>query len=213
MIRAILDGRKTQTRRALKRPFLDVLPLNDGPGWIGLIQRGSPGTKAKGQAFRCRYGVPGDHLWVRETWQRVWERRDGQRFTEPDPNAHYVRSWYEYAATSDEPPPSWRPSIHMPRAASRLSLKVTQVRAERLQDISEADAIAEGVEPVGDAWKSYEIIHTGRHRGKPNPHAAVPNRSPVTSYRELWEAVNGPGSWDANPMVWAVSFERVKEGG
>lgn len=106
----------------------------------------------------------------------------------------------------------------MPRRYSRLTLTVTDVRVERLQDCSEADAIAEGIErghhpDTGEScgWKSYEIIHSGRHKGQPNPHAIVPNKSPVTSYAELWDSINGPGAWEANPWVVAVSFD-VRQG-
>jgi hypothetical protein len=98
----------------------------------------------------------------------------------------------------------------MPRWASRLTLTVTDVRVERLQDCSEDDAIAEGIEPVLceplAGWRSYEVIHTGPHKGKAHPHSLVPNAEAVTSYRELWDSINGPGAWDANPWVTAISF-------
>jgi len=81
---------------------------------------------------------------------------------------------------------------------------------ERLQDISAEDAIAEGIERDGGGWKSYEIIHTGKHKGVRSPHAAIPNKSPLTSYRELWESLNGQGSWDLNPFVWVIQFKRIK---
>lgn len=88
----------------------------------------------------------------------------------------------------------WRPSIHMPRWASRITLEVTSVRVERLQDISEADALAEGVNAHQD------------HHGRPTTSIY----SPVQAYRDLWEQINGPGSWDANPWVWAVDFKRLE---
>ena len=97
----------------------------------------------------------------------------------------------------------------MPREAARIFLRVTEIRVERLQDISEEDAIAEGIKAEKGGFKSYEIIHSGPHKGKPNPHSYVPNREAVYSYEELWESINGEGSWDANPWVWVVKFERI----
>jgi hypothetical protein len=90
----------------------------------------------------------------------------------------------------------WKPSIHMPRAASRITLEITGVRVERLQDISGADALAEGI-----------TLHPN-HRNKPRDNIC----GPVQTYRDLWEKINGPGSWEANPWVWAVSFKRVEGG-
>ncbi len=101
-----------------------------------------------------------------------------------------------------------------PRWASRISLRVTEVRIEPLQDISEADAIAEGIErfwnsPPGHeteiSWKSYETCSDGT----PHPHALAPNKSPITSYKEIWISIHGKASWEANPAVAAISFERI----
>jgi hypothetical protein len=220
MVRALLDGRKTQTRRALRIQPLDVLPMNAGGHWIGLMSRD---PEPAGKLFRCKFGVPGDHLWVKETW-RVSAKNDDLpprdlpfdrgmtiMYSAGGSRAHDETGQYVNDGQYPLWPPSWagkqRPSIFMPRAASRLTLRITDVRCERLQDISEADAKAEGIEPEGDCWKSYEIIHEGRHKGTPNPHSVVPNRSPIVSYRELWESINGAESWDANPWVWAVTFE------
>lgn len=184
MVRAFLAGRKSQTRRVIKPQ-----PAGD---WA------VPGRSM------CPHGIPGDRIWVRETWANIalagytpvyFYRADGEGLPPRDDRATHS---------------TWRPSIFMPREASRITLEISQIRVERLNDISEADAAAEGIEPIGEAWRSYEIIHIGPHKGKPNPHSRVPNRSPVTSYRELWESLNGPESWTANPWVWVIQFARIE---
>lgn len=163
MVRAILDGTKTQTRRVVKnKPYT-------------------------GEPAKCPYGAAGDFLWIREKWQRL---RDAAG-----------RQIVEYCAgpflLDVETHKRWHPSIHMPRWASRITLEVTGVRVERLQDISESDAIAEGIERnvFNDEWSGYGQFHG----------AAL---TPKGSYRALWESINGPGSWDANPWVWVVEFTR-----
>lgn len=211
MVRAILAGTKTQTRRVVKPqpthphfggrlPFM-LVPDDEGED---LYLHSS----CLGAAIRCPYGAPGDRLWVREAWMDL----QGTGVEARDRNGKLTR--YAYAA--DTPPGSygdecrkdfglkWRPSIHMPRAASRITLEITGVRVERLQDISEADAVAEGVERVvvGDGWRHY--TDPASELAGPIPHASA-----LGSYRSLWESINGPGSWDANPWVWVVEFQRV----
>ncbi|GAA5117069.1 hypothetical protein JIN84_17980 [Luteolibacter yonseiensis] len=109
-----------------------------------------------------------------------------------------------------------RPSIYLPMSAWRIKLEITKVEIQRLQDISEVDAIAEGVEREGNGWKSYEMILTGPHKGKPHPHSIVPNNSPIHSYREIWDSINGTPrpnkpdiSWKANPWVWSIHFRKL----
>ena len=170
MVRAILAGTKTQTRRVVK-------PAHKA--WMD-----QPVTHQLGEWDKrpLPYGKPGDRLWVRETWQAVsGNDRARHIMTHPRPD----RGWLEYAATprDDEPAYKWRPSIHMPRWASRITLEVTGVRVERLQDISEADAISEGTPFPCGGW--------------------------VGGYQKLWESIHGPGSWDLNPWVWVVEFKRV----
>lgn len=204
MVRALLNGSKTQTRRVVKPQFAhDAIPCEMGAtnerghqitGHSGMWWNDEEGNHEK--AVRCPYGQPGGRLWVREThapqadcwgsWER-WTRGEGG----PGPIIHY--------AADDKKSPfieRWRPSIHMPRWASRITLEVTGVRVERLQDISVADALAEGVK-----------THPDHHR---KPRESI--YSPVQDYRDLWESINGPDSWDANPWVWAVSFKRVEGG-
>lgn len=191
MVRALLDGRKQQTRRILKpQPQMvqgkRIAPWEgDGVTLMRLLEQ---------TGKRCPYGQPGDRLWVRETWQAIDGNELALRImTEPHPS----RGWIEYAATvpeGHEPPPRWRPSIHMPRWASRITLEVTGVRVERLQDISTADALAEGVN-----------VHPDHHDKPPGS-----IYSPVQAYRDLWEGINGAGSWDANPWVFVIEFKRIK---
>jgi hypothetical protein len=190
---------KSQTRRM---NALEYFSANDPDNWRCARVRGGVAFMVYKNApqereAKCPYGKPGDLLWIRETFGEFVRR----------PGVPVYRADGENALGSSNP---WRPSIHMPRKYSRLTLKITEVRVQRLKEISEADAIAEGIErvddPRGTAWKSYEIIHEGRHKGKPSPHAAVPNRSPITSYCELWTAINGAGSWDMNPWIWALTF-------
>jgi hypothetical protein len=154
---------------------------------------------------RCTYGQPGDRLWVRETWQVVDGSERARRIvTDPSPS----RGWIEYAATvhpGHEPPPRWRPSIHMPRWASRILLEITAARVERLQDISGEDAVAEGIARDGDGYERFHV----------DPDAPLGQsftRNPVLAYRGLWEKINGVGTWDANPLVWVIEFKRVEGG-
>lgn len=212
MIRALLDGSKTQTRRVIKHKHLansDVFSFDAVRGeWeMGECHQGSA---AHTGWMRCPYGVPGERLWVRETWGL-------HRFTDitdwlhgPIKN-HDPRTFYDIAYRADyglgqlyvEPSndiSSWRPSIHMPRWASRITLKIRDIRIEKLNDISEADAIAEGVEKVGRAL----VTPTFRDYA-----GGTEWISPRRSYRSLWESINGIGSWDKNPFVWVIEFNKI----
>lgn len=199
MVRAILNGTKTQTRRVIKPQ----------PSFLGAMGDPSAPFKTLDAGLHCRitcpYSEPGDgRLWVRETWMDLLgtgiERRTGDHG--------------RYAYQADTPPGSygdearkdfglkWRPSIHMPRAASRLLLEVVGVRVERLQDISAADAIAEGIERSGAGWQRFHVDPDA-------PEGQSFTRNPVLAYRGVWEQINGAGSWDANPWVWVLEFRRA----
>ena len=186
-VQAILDGIKTQTRRVIK-PRDPWKPASDGsPAYVSvLMENGEWGWSFDG----CIYGIigrspyqPGDLLWVRETWGK-------------DDNGEYVYRT-NYGTTEDDSfPPSmfkWRPSIHMPEEAARLFLRVKDVRVERLQDISEDDARADGVRAYG------------------------PNNCSGTSARiafaELWDSLNAKRGlgWDTNPWVWVIEFKVVQK--
>ncbi len=153
MVRAILEGRKTQTRRVWKRPELRKADWEIGDSSIA-----------------CPYGEVGDRLWVRETWC-------GGQHGMP---VHYKASWTEH-----EYGPAWKPSIHMPRKYSRITLEITGVRVERVQDMSVEDAINEGI--------------------------GLSSVDPLGSFGQLWDSINakcGYG-WGVNPWVWVVEFKRV----
>lgn len=202
MVKAILDGRKTQTRRVIKArsKFDDIAdaiaihPDGSGKGWIAWLgaKAHSPEDTARlypgEDGFKCPYGQPGDRLWVRESF---WDcgSKDG----------------IYYHADSNLKP-DWgfklRPSIHMPRWASRITLEVTKVRVERLQDIRDTgpknDCTAEGIFHCGMPVPLYEEWY---YEGWTS--------SEKLMYKKLWESINGPGSWDANPWVWVVEFRRI----
>jgi len=198
MVRAVLAGTKTQTRRAVKHPLLKDLPriIDMGDGWWG----------NEGAQARCPYGQPGDRLWVREAWSHDAESLEQCRASAEDAMGGGAYGPY-YRATEVAPDTlSWKPSIHMPRWASRITLEVTDVRVERLQDISEADAKEEGIERTrrGDMWRTYRpdcVQHW-------NTDAELGHKMASSSYASLWESINGPESWAANPWVWVVEFKR-----
>ncbi len=188
MVRAILDGSKTQTRRIVK---LDI---------SGRISRGGRNWHLEDPNVvqACPYGQPGDRLWVRETFVQGYETdpvTDSLIMTDAAGNELPKTTWYR--ATDDitwadedgwETNVPWSPSIHMPRVASRIDRLIKSVRVERLHDISDADSIAEGVDRTNTSIAGY-----ARQR-----------------YMALWEATYGAGSWEANPWVWVIGFERIK---
>lgn len=190
MIRALLAGTKTQTRRILN-PQPNMLnggkPLNNGRGSYSI----------EGGWKRIPISA-GDRLWVRETWQ-------GLTFGDFRPTKHEPCE-VRYAATdpcadldAEARGYPWRPSIFMPRFASRLTLAVTDVRVERLKDISETDAIAEGA----DIAEGHRSQITGGPMVKVG---AGTYMSPIAWYHRLWNEINGAGAWDANPWVVAYTF-------
>lgn len=190
MVRALLDGSKTQTRRALRiQPpdwHLNVFAV----GREHYFHEGSaahPGKcwPAYAKGVSCPYGQPGDRLWVREAWRTVAEA-DTLPPRDLTP-AH--RIWYEADALSQPGAGRYRPPMFMPRWASRGLYEIISVRVERLQDISEADCIAEGC--------------TAKH-------TTDADWSARQAYAVLWESINGGGSWTANPWVWAIEFKVIK---
>jgi hypothetical protein len=239
MVRAILDGRKTQTRRVLMpQPPAEcgihymlgdeswLAPEDRKPlrhhweAWGGPLYEGRPeGHLCGSHTVKSPYGAPGDRLWVREAWRTTG---DGGRCDDMPPRdlqPHQV--WYEAdgPAPADECVGKYRPAMFMPRWASRLTLEVTGVRVERLQEIDWEDAIAEGIrDPRRAAWR------------------VDPVEGCVAKYRELWDSLNaarepkhigrrrkkgklvdrpmpepGPYAWDANPWVWVVEFRRLPD--
>lgn len=204
MVRAILDGRKTMTRRIVKWQGPKGFPhdfdkaFTDNPAGIKrlMVPYHHPDDDySDGAAWRHYppHGDPGDRLWVREThapqadcWAAWAHEMEGYN-AGPKPIIHY-------RADGGEPfIEKWRPSIHMPRWASRITLEITGVRVERLNDISEADAEAEGVENIVPRIDEDQQKWGWAH----------------WNFRHLWESINGPGGWSLNPWVWVISFERV----
>lgn len=201
MVRAILEGRKTQTRRMLKwQPANDDKPLAVemfNPTKVDKNGEEYPGQEVFGAygddwGLPCPYGQPGDRLWVRETWST---KKITPFIAIPI-----------YAATGDKAPGHWKPSIHMPRKYSRIILEITSVRVERLQDIGEEDAFAEGVQIPAyktDGGEIRGLIPLSGHKRIPK---ACTGRE---FYATLWDDINGAGSWDKNPWVWVVEFKRI----
>lgn len=213
MVRALLEGRKTQTRRIVKPSPADIVTMigadNLPNGEFGLVLDAEC-LRVIQKTVRCPYGVPGDLLWAREAWTSVptsaYRMSEGVQQTvnsgDPDMAAIYAAGW-------DRSIPKWRPSIHMPRWANRLTLTVENVRAERLQDISEADALAEGISEFPDGY------HWQPNQGWPGEPAGQKSARLVgqtarQAYFGLWEAINGRASLDANPWVWAVTAPPIK---
>ena len=221
MVRAILDGQKTVTRRVAKLTDCGKLILerqrhyrvcailqDSGPVWRP--SAGAPEEPLPASALEkaCPYGRPGDRLWVRDTWRAMplGGDRGGPYFAKPGSGVavDYKATHPKDGCNFDEPDwcslrsphENWRPSIHMPRWACRLTLDVVSVRVERLQDITEEDAKSEGVEEG-----SYPDYGT---------HPPTECFSYVESFGTLWDTINGkrPGcSWADNPWVWRVEFK------
>lgn len=221
MVRAILEGRKTQTRRVVKlrrgastsgafwdHPGYEPAELRSGKwAFRDKKERGEAKAALGSPDWDCPYGEAGDRLWVRETWQSFG---DSSTIRPRVPHACQVRydatgttAWCRVPEGARGVYPAMfrsRPSIHMPRWASRITLEVVAVRMERLQDISAADALAEGA----PEWAE-DTVQGDRY----------PARAPGLErhwYMQLWESINGVGSWDANPWVWVVEFKRVEGG-
>ena len=224
MVRALLDGSKTQTRRVIKDQSIgERFSHMTDTGlahleWLGTPSCGSgvwdvPEYSAD---VACPYGQPGDRLWVWETFVQGWPLASNGIVDQFDDDGNEKPMTTFYRATSpdldwcdggDDCPikTPWKPSIHMPRKLSRITLEITGVRVEKLQDISPRDCEAEGCkrlplqEGENQPWwtadaSAGQVLHS---------------RSALGAYHKLWNHINGAGSWDANPWVWVVEFKRV----
>lgn len=196
MVRAILEGRKTQTRRIMKtQPSDGFHPTHNGydldlnahwytPGVVdknGYLQPAKKdvfGVADENEGFTCPFGAVGDRMWVRETFCAV-----------PDHEEPAGCSALLYAADGNGPYGKWTPSIHMPRWASRLTLEITGVRVERLRDLSEDDAKSEGITPPSGG--------------------VLPGWEYRINFRDLWMSIYGADNWEANPWVWVIEFKVV----
>lgn len=195
MVRALLNGSKTQTRRVVK-----PAPKMVDDQWF-FYRRDCPVYLSTSIAAieSCPYGQPGDQLWVREAWSHDAESLEQCRASFED--AMGPGSYGPYYRATESAPDTlrWKPSIHMPRWASRITLEITSVRVERLQDISGADARAEGAPPSHPS-----IDRVSREFGFKD--------FPRSWYAQLWDQINGPDTWAANPWVWVVEFKVAKPG-
>jgi len=210
MVRAILDGTKTQTRRPVKPPVPLVMR------WIEKAKLFAfPGSRL-GVMRKCPFGVPGDRLWVRETWLAAVDS-----FNNDDPGVCYRASWdakdydgaYRFGIPQSAPhfrgagKTKWRPSIHMPRWASRIDLEVTDVRVQRVQEIGSDGRIAHDVLAEGVTRREIEQWEKWLHI----------DDAPAHAFSVLWDSIYGKPdkhgsdySWAANAWAWAVTFRRVK---
>lgn len=220
MIRAILEGRKTQTRRIVKgvvsfdyEPPSEIQESYDVQMY-DLIRNGDMWTYIP----PCDYGTPGDQLWVRENI-RFGIGYDGVK-PSAIPKEPHIKRWYEADTGLGQVPHGFgvlRPNIFMPRYFSRILLDITGIRVERLNDISEEDARAEGVPenmtyvPVQIGQGAMEALKAGGHTQfldkMVNPPVMQDWRA---GFHRLWESINGEDSWDQNPWVWVIEFRRIK---
>lgn len=236
MVRAILDGRKTQTRRIAK--------LSHERGMKNPVVRGKNGQASYVgchlAAMLCPFGQPGDRIWVRETWALLgnedgccidWngklckgDEREAARIyrasCEQKPGDYGLWSipddadWKTYTE-NEKFEGAWRPSIHMPRWASRITLEITGVRVERLNDISHEDAGREGIHT--EVWDQTVVARNYaaddeffQFWDESIPHYVNMDELYRSSFQSLWQSIYGEESWQANPWVWAITFRRVK---
>ena len=199
MVQAIIEGRKTQTRRVIKPQHLPV--------------EVAPNEFIANRAL-CPYGQVGDILWVRESWQHTRILNINPQ----DENYGYVYRASENGIDFQNNIEgwTWKPSLLMPKDACRLFLKITDVRVENLQSIGEKDAKAEGVDYSYDELEGYSYKN---YAPKPNGNRKLNTRfsnlawfnSPIDSFKSLWFSINGEQSWNENPWVWVITFERTEK--
>lgn len=192
MVRAIREGRKTQTRRIGKFQNDDATELGvkyslhatNGMTAVATYRAYPNGGSARHGICGCPYGIHGDRLWVKETWRADDYVPEGTIYQADIP---------EEILAEGKGVITWKPSIHMSRKRSRLNLEITGVRVERLQEISEHDAYCEGVQLTDEFTGCMEDL----------------NGSYVTAYEYLWKQINGEKSWEENPWVWVIEFSQL----
>ncbi|CZY38579.1 hypothetical protein [Enterobacter asburiae] len=211
MVRAILDGRKTQTRRVIQSAArtmqargLEVISHRaPGDKWYGdyvfsMRDRNGVWHDFTNEQFlaKCPFGQPGDRIWVRETWAEAGAGAPDLKLYRANYPAH-VPTHYENVPPAEDV--RWTPSIHMPRWASRITLEITGVRVEQLKSISEDEARSEGVARLREGfWKHYQPGWT-QHQ-----------LSARGAFATLWDSIYGSGEWDRNPWVWVIEFKRIE---
>lgn len=198
MVRALLSGRKTQTRRIMKvQPKsnqLGLLLITDSTkhsdiGKYHWAESNATGNHVRSKLFSCPFGAVGDRIWVRETFNSFWVT--DEEIEEIQEDISKAADLCDYKADypdSSQPAEGWTPSIHMPRWASRILLEIIDVRVERLRSMSQDDARAEGVIAASGPMEA------------------------GLAFRELWDSIYGEESWKANPWVWVIEFKRVEGG-
>lgn len=206
MVQAILAGRKTETRRIVKQRIeyaSSILGQTNPESFAMLDEFGNYiyDFDYVPMCPKCPYGKPGDFLWVRETWNKgyIWDGESSDPREEiPRPPQQYIYKTDDIDSIDDEGNGiKWKPSIHMPKSAARIWQEVIEVRVERLQDITEDGAIAEGI------FLEAEEINGG----------ILYLETARQAYKKLWESINGPGSWDANPWVWVIRTKIISTTG
>jgi hypothetical protein len=215
MVQAILEGRKTQTRRICKHQHWTHSELTD----VNINKR----IQKVDRNVSCPYGQPGDLLWVREKFAKtmgVFEPEICYSFFADDfhwswqpgdvPHGKLSCQWHDADLSKEV---KWKPSIHMPKAAARIWLEITEVKVERVQDISEEDAIAEGIIPLlasSMQLKTQGQLYFDYTKPKQIFNEGIP---PFWSFNSLWCSINGGESWDANPWVWVVKYKVISTTG
>lgn len=222
MVLAILDGRKTQTRRLLKADAETLASLGKHTGWVwhgGVDGDGGVSVEVNGGTLsvplRSPYGSTGDHLWVRETWAGVRVGRHAPVF--------YRASCADDACDFADPRDGsirrvkiakWRPSIFMPREASRITLEIAEVRVQRLQEVTAADACDEGAADIldpGHPLRAECYAKRGKWTGDEKQDINGPFAGAVDAFATLWDSVNGKRApWATNPWVWCLTFRRIE---
>lgn len=219
MVQAIIAGKKMQTRRMVKKqPNIKATHFEYSPAWklkpwVAEFQYHDSPCWEITDNYKCPYGEPGDVLWVRETWTKgcEWDGTGAQ-----PPLRYYYRAnndwkgldwWHEKTDTISDSP-SWKPSIHMPKAAARIWLEITDIRVVRLQDITEEDAIAEGIEGMEVAEDGHLVMKWRDYTSTDGWYYNL-----VESFKSLWFSINGPDSWANNPWLWVVSFKVLSTAG
>lgn len=183
MVKAILSGSKVQTRRVVKDKHAPFKISKDNQYAMGLDQ-----------LLSCPYGQVGDVLWVRETFAKIKSLETGLTYSLPKADFEY----YKDKLIQGEKV-KWKSSIHMPKEACRLFLQIKSIRVEMLNDITEGDACLEGV----------ELMDTNRYKDYIDKHNSV--ISSRISFATLWQSINGEESWNSNPWVWVIEFERIEK--
>jgi len=220
MVRAVLEGRKTQTRRLFKvrgpmgnlcqidSPDEEIIRMDDGSfHYLSTSEMSGP--------YPCPYGAPGERLWVRETFAIGGAKGDPPAYR-ADMSADDLAEEREVrrlapGLSKEYRNARWRPSIHMPRWASRITLEVTGVRVERLHEISYEDACAEGCAIPSLEVPAIETATLPAASAESWDETSRRLRWPQRCYEQLWDSINGAESWAANPWVWVIEFKRVTQ--